>query len=220
MSESPAPFPEAGGLNPAPNGGAMRDVTQLLGEAGAGDDAARDDLFKAVYGELRAIATRKMASERPGHTLQPTALVHEAWLKFGARTFANRAHFFAAAADVMRRILVDSARRRSQLKRGGGLERVGLFADSIAAPLRDEKLLMVDEALEMLAGEDPLKAEIVKLRYFAGLKHQEIADALEVNEKTVRRHWEVAKIRLYQLITLLAGQPDTGDPAKDGPEKK
>ena len=148
-----------------------------------------------------------MSAERPGHTLQPTALVHEAWLKLGARTFTNRAHFFAAAAEAMRHILVDSARRKSQLKRGGDFERVELFADAIAAPDESEKLLLVHDALDTLAREEPLKAEIVKLRYFVGLNHQEIADALDVNEKTVRRHWEVARVRLYQLISLKSGKP-------------
>jgi RNA polymerase sigma factor (TIGR02999 family) len=201
MSEALHAFSESGGLNPGC--GAMKDLTQLLGEGGAGDgeDAVRNELFKAVYGELRAIAARKMVSERAGHTLQPTALVHEAWLKFGARTFANRAHFFAAAAEAMRQILVDSARRKAQIKRGGDFERVELFEDAIAAPIQEEKLLVVNEALDALAREDPLKAEIVKLRYFVGLSHQEIADAIEVNEKTVRRHWEVARVRLFQLIS-------------------
>lgn len=187
-------------------------MTQLLGEIGAGSDAVRNELFKAVYGELRAIAARKMASERPGHTLQPTALVHEAWLKFGARTFANRAHFFAAAAEAMRHILVDSARRKSQLKRGGDLERVDLLEASIVAPDESEKLLTVNEALDTLARENPLRAEIVKLRYFVGLNHQEIADALDLNEKTVRRHWEVAKVRLFQLISESPNQPETEEP--------
>ena len=190
-----------------------RNVTRLLGEMGAGEDAVREELYKAVYAELRGIAARKMASERPGHTLQPTALVHEAWLKFGARTFTNRAHFFAAAAEAMRHILVDSARRRSQLKRGGDLERLELFEAAIAAPDPSEKLLMVNEALDTLAREDPLKAEIVKLRYFVGLSHQEIADALEVNEKTVRRHWEVGRVRLYQLISLRPGETGGVDSA-------
>lgn len=190
----------------------MKNVTQLLGEIGAGSDAVRNELFKAVYGELRAIAARKMASERPGHTLQPTALVHEAWLKFGARTFANRAHFFAAAAEAMRHILVDSARRKSQLKRGGDLERVDLLEASIVAPDESEKLLTVNKALDTLARENPLRAEIVKLRYFVGLNHQEIADALDLNEKTVRRHWEVAKVRLFQLISESPNQPETEEP--------
>ena len=192
--------------------GAVRDVTQLLGGLANDDGVGRDELYKAVYGELRAIAARKMTSERPGHTLQPTALVHEAWLKLGERLFQSRSHFFAAAAEAMRHILVDSARRRNQHKRGGDLERVEFFEAAIVAPYKSDELLMVDEALNMLAREDPLKAEIVKLRYFVGLNHLEIADALEVNEKTVRRHWEVARVRLYQLISLLPSEPTTNGP--------
>ena len=177
------------------------DLTQLLANVGAGDDTLRNELFTAVYRELRAIAARKMAGERGGHTLQATALVHEVWLKFGERTFANRNHFFAAAAEAMRQILVDSARRRSQLKRGGEFERVDLPEEAIFSSQPDDQLLQIHEALETLAAEDPLKAEIVKLRYFVGLKHQEIADALEINERTVRRHWEVARVRLFQLVS-------------------
>jgi RNA polymerase sigma factor (TIGR02999 family) len=211
MSEALHASSEAGGLNPTC--GAVKDLTQLLGKEGADDDAVRNELFRRVYGELRAIAARKMSSERSSHTLQPTALVHEAWLKFGARSFANRAHFFAAAAEAMRQILVDSARRKAQLKRGGDLERVELFEDAIAAPIQEEKLLVVNEALDTLAREDPLKAEIVKLRYFVGLSHQEIADALEVNEKTVRRHWEVARVRLFQLISPQPAESESAGPA-------
>jgi RNA polymerase sigma factor (TIGR02999 family) len=191
-----------------------QNVTQLLAEVGAGDTSARNELYKAVYAELHAIARRKMALERAGHTLQPTALVHEAWLTLGERSFANRAHFFAIAAEAMRRILVDSARRKRQLKRGGDFERVELLEASIAAPDQSENLLLVSDALDTLASEDPLKAEIVKLRYFVGLSHQEIADALEINERTVRRHWEVSKVRLYQLISLLRGDPEGGTPGQ------
>ncbi len=201
MSESLDPLPKRGDLNAPPVSDAMKDVTRLLGEAGDGGTAIRSELYQAVYGELRAIAARKMASERPGHTLQPTALVHEAWLRLGERTFANRAHFFAVAAEAMRHILVESARRRNRLKRGGDFERVEMVEDSIAAPCKSEELLMVNEALDTLAMEDALKAEIVKLRYFVGLQHEEIAQALDLNEKTIRRHWEVARVRLYQLIS-------------------
>jgi RNA polymerase sigma factor (TIGR02999 family) len=206
MADAPHSFRKVAEARSAPEAGAMRNVTELLGAVGEGDDANREELYRAVYAELRAIAARKMASERPGHTLQPTALVHEAWLSFGARTFKSRAHFFAVAGEVMRHKLVDSARRRSQHKRGGNLERVEFFEASIAAPAANETLLMVNEALDILAREDSLKAEIVKLRYFVGLKHQEIADALEVNEKTVRRHWEVARVRLFQLIATMPGE--------------
>jgi RNA polymerase sigma factor (TIGR02999 family) len=179
-----------------PVGDAAESVTRLFA-----DSHAQNKLYQAVHAELRAIAGRKMATERPGHTLQPTALVNEAWLRLGERTFKDRTHFFAAAAEVMRHILVDSARRRNQLKRGGEVERVEFFEDSIVAPCKSDELLIVHEALDTLAREDALKAEIVKLRYFVGLDHQEIAEALGVNEKTVRRHWEVAKLRLFKLIS-------------------
>lgn len=196
--------------------GAMENVTSFPGGMGDGGAAARDELYRAMYAELRAIAARKMASERPGHTLQPTALVHEAWLKFGERTFANREHFFAAAAEAMRQILVDSARRKNQHKRGGDLDRVEFFETSLAALHDSDELLMINEALDILSGEEPLKAEIVKLRYFVGLNHQEIADALAVNEKTVRRHWEVARLRLFQIISVLRGAPKAG--GRDHPD--
>ncbi|MFO1458328.1 MAG: ECF-type sigma factor [Verrucomicrobiota bacterium] len=162
------------------------------------------DLLPQVYEELRRIAANQMAREQPGQTLQATALVHEAWLRLsGGDTppvWRNRAHFFGAAAEAMRRILVDTARRKLQLKRGANPERVDLPESSIQAPEEDARMLQVHEVLDQLAAEDPLKAEIVKLRYFVGLNHQEIGEALEVNEKTVRRHWEVSKVRLMELI--------------------
>jgi len=185
----------------------MNDLIMLLGNAAHGDAHSLNQLYDQVYAELRAIAAHKMAAERDGHTLQPTALVHEAYQRLGGADFkfANRAHFFAAAAEAMRRILVDSARRHAQLKRGGDQERVEWHETRIAAPVEDDKLLLVNEALDALAREDPLKAEVVKLRYFVGLKHQEIADALGVSEPTIRRHWAVARVRLFELI---AGRPD------------
>jgi RNA polymerase sigma factor (TIGR02999 family) len=192
----------------------MSDVTKLLGNAAGGDTHSLNQLYEQVYAELRVIARQKMASERPGHTLQPTALVHEAYLRLGGAEgfkFENRAHFFAAAAEAMRRILVDSARRHVQLKRGGNQERVELCETRIAAPVEDEKLLLVNEALDALAREDPVKAEVVKLRYFVGLKHQEIADALGVSEVTVRRQWAVARVRLFELIAERPAQPETPD---------
>jgi len=192
----------------------MSDVTKLLGNAAGGDTHSLNQLYEQVYAELRTIAGKKMASERPGHTLQPTALVHEAYLRLGGADrfkFQNRAHFFASAAEAMRRILVDSARRNCQLKRGGNQERVELCETRIAAPIEDEKLLQVNEALDALVREDPVKAEVVKLRYFIGLKHQEIADALGVSEVTVRRHWAVARIRLFELMAERPGAPETPD---------
>lgn len=190
----------------------MSDVTHLLGKASEGDSYSLNQLYEQVYAELRSIAVRKMASERPGHTLQPTALVHEAYLRLGGAErfkFENRVHFFSSAAEAMRRILVDSARRHSQLKRGGDQERVELNETRIAAPVEDEKLLLVNEALDALAREDPVKAEVAKMRYFIGLQHQEIADALGVSEPTVRRHWAVAKVRLFELIAQRPAPPAT-----------
>ena len=181
----------------------MSDVTRILESIEHGDPKAADELLPLVYGELRRLAAAKMAREAPGQTLQPTALVHEAWLRLGADAqpnWQNRSHFLAAAAEAMRRILVESARRKLRLKRGGRQERVELEESAIAAPAEDEKILQVHEALNTLATEDPQKAEIVKLRFFVGLGHDEIAALLGVNEKTVRRHWEVAKVRLFETI--------------------
>jgi RNA polymerase sigma factor (TIGR02999 family) len=160
-------------------------------------------LLPLVYDELRKLAAQKMAHEAAGHTLQPTALVHEAWLRLGGDrqpNWQNRVHFFGAAAEAMRRILVESARRKLRLKRGGRLEQTDFDETALQAPVEDEKVLQVNEALDLLANEDPQKAEIVKLRFFAGMQHEEIAALLDVNEKTVRRHWELAKVRLVQLM--------------------
>lgn len=195
----------------------MSDVTELLGNAAAGDGQSLNQLYELVYAELRAIAVRKMSSERPGHTLQATALVNEAYLRLGGADrfkFENRAHFFASAAEAMRRILVDSARRNGQLKRGGDQERVELCETRITAPVEDEKLLLVHEALDELAREDPVKAEVVKMRYFIGLKHEEIASALGVSEPTVRRHWAVARVRLFEIISQRPVPPGTSRPDK------
>ncbi len=192
----------------------MNDVTKLLENAAGGETVALNQLYAQVYAELRAMAVQKMAAERPGHTLQPTALVHEAYLRLGGAKgfkFENRAHFFAAAAESMRRILVDSARRHRQLKRGGHQERVELEETKIAAPAEDDKLLLVNEALDTLAREEPVTAEVVKLRYFVGLKHQEIADILGLGESTVRAYWAAARVRLFELIGQQADQPGNPD---------
>jgi RNA polymerase sigma factor (TIGR02999 family) len=178
-------------------------VTQILAAVEAGDKHAAGELLPLVYNELRRLATHKMAREAPGQTLQPTALVHEAWLRLVGnenQKWDGRAHFFAAAAEAMRRILVDRARRKHALRHGGSQVRVEMDETALQAPADDEKVLQVQDALEMLAVEDPQKAEIVKLRFFGGLSHEEIAQVLSVNEKTVRRHWEVAKVRLFQVI--------------------
>ena len=184
----------------------MGQITHILSGVGQNGPEA-EQLLTLVYDELRRLAAAKLAQEAPGQTLQPTALVHEAWLRMGGDAqpdWQNRGHFFSAASEAMRRILVESARRKLRLKRGGEQERVELEESAIAGPAEDEKIVQVHEALDALAEEDPEKAEIVKLRFFVGLDHEEIAALLGVNEKTVRRHWEVAKVRLFQNIK--AGQ--------------
>lgn len=181
----------------------MSELTRILEAAQRGEPSAANELLPLVYRELRKLAAAKMAHEAPGQTLQPTALVHEAWLRLGADeqpNWQNRGHFFAAAAEAMRRILVENARRKLRLKRGGGQERIELHESALEAPVEDEKILQVNDALDALAAQDPQKANIVKLRFFGGLDHAEIAALLGVNEKTVRRHWEVAKVRLFQSI--------------------
>ena len=188
---------------PQSEAGTGGEMTRILERAQKGDSKAAAALLPLVYAELRRLAADKMAREAPGQTLQPTALVHEAWLRLGGEdqpAWQNRAHFLGAASEAMRRILVENARRKLRLKRGGGNERVELHESAIEAPVDDEKILQVNEALDALAAEDPQKAQIVKLRFFAGLNHHEIAALLGVNEKTVRRHWEVAKVRLFQNI--------------------
>jgi RNA polymerase sigma factor (TIGR02999 family) len=148
------------------------------------------------------MAAGKMAGERSGHTLQATALVNEAWLRLADSepSWENRRHFFGAASEAMRRILVENARRRAAEKRGGGLAATALDEELHGAASEDDKLLQVHEVLDALDAEDPLKAKIVKLRFFAGLGHDEIAALLDLNEKTVRRHWELAKVWLYRAI--------------------
>ncbi len=181
----------------------MSDVTRILERAKQGDPKAAEDLLPLAYDELRRLAAVKMAGEVPGHTLQPTALVHEAWLRLSQQTntrWQNREHFYAVAAEVMRRILVDRARRRQASKHGGQLERVDLDAVESAAPVDDERLLQVHDALERLAAEDAGKAQIVKLRFFVGLNNAEVAALLGVSEKTVKRHWAFAKAWLARVI--------------------
>jgi len=178
-------------------------VTQALAAMRAGDSRASEELLTVVYSELRRIAAVKMAGEAAGHTLQPTALVHEAWLRLaGNRTpgFDNRAHFFSCAAEAMRRILVESARRKQTLKRGGGTERVELEEwHAVLAPPPDEAVA-VHEALDLLAARDPVSAELVKLLYFAGLTMEEAAEALNVSKRTAEGRWTYARAWLRQAI--------------------
>jgi len=181
----------------------MSEFTRILSLAEGGNLNAANELLPLVYNELRQLAAAKMARESPGQTLQPTALVHEAWLRLGGDdqpVWQNRSHFLAAAAEAMRRILVENARRKLRLKRGGDQARTEFNESAIGSPAEDEKILQIHEALDALAADDPQKAEIVKLRFFVGLDHNEIAALLGVNEKTVRRHWDVAKVRLFQSI--------------------
>ncbi|PWU15280.1 MAG: RNA polymerase subunit sigma [Verrucomicrobia bacterium] len=190
----------------------MSDITRILDAIQNGESKASEELLPLVYDELRRLAAAKMAREAPGQTLQPTALVHEAWLRLsadGQPNWQNRAHFLGAAAEAMRRILVENARRKLRLKRGSGVEHVEFDSLAIEAPAEDEKVLQVHESLDALVAEDPQKAQIVKLRFFSGLNYDEIAGLLDVNEKTVRRHWELAKVRLVQIMDGLGSSPQT-----------
>jgi RNA polymerase sigma factor (TIGR02999 family) len=183
----------------------MAEVTQILSQIELGDPSAAAELLPLVYEELRRLAAAKLADENPGHTLQGTALVHEAFLRLvdseQARRWNSRTHFFRAAAEAMRRILVDNARRKRSLKRGGQFSRIDLDAVAADKSLPDEDLLAVNEALEKLAGHDAEKAVLVKLRYFAGFSVQEAADALGISRATADRHWQYAKTWLYCELT-------------------
>ena len=175
----------------------LSEFTQILERGERGDPKAAGELLPMVYDELRRLAGQKMAREAVGHTLQPTALVHEAWLRLGgsdAPSFHNRAHFFGAAAEAMRRILIEHARRRLAAKRGAGVEVVDLDGLEISSPVADDdQLLAVNEALEKLAAMDPRKAELVKLRYFVGLNFDEAAAALGIAVPTAKQWWAYAR---------------------------
>ena len=181
----------------------MSDVTQLLQAIEQGNAQAAQKLLTLVYDELRRVAAHKMASEAPGHTLQPTALVHEAWLHLGGDqqpTWQNRAHFFGAAAEAMRRILVDRAREKQALKRGGDLQRVDLDEVEITSPMPDDELLALDEALDRLATVDTRAAEMVKLCFFVGLTQEEAARELGVSLATAERVWGFARAWLLREV--------------------
>jgi RNA polymerase sigma factor (TIGR02999 family) len=182
----------------------MGEVTRILKAVGEGETKAADDLLSLVYGELRRLAAQQMANEAPGQTLQPTALVHEAWLRLAGNNtphFANRAHFFAAASEAMRRILIESARRKQAVRHGGGQQRVDIQELNLAVETKDDELLAVDEALDTFATEDPQQAELVKLRYFVGLTLQEAAEILGISVPTAKRWWTFARAWLYQEIS-------------------
>jgi len=181
----------------------MTDFTQILSQAQQGDPAAADELLKLVYTELHKLATHRMAAERRDHTLQATALVHEAYLRLvdgpqPSTDWTGRGHFFAAAAESMRRILVENARRKQRIKHGGERQRVPLGA--FPATESDQRILELDEALKRLATEDPLAARVVDLRRFAGLNHQQISDALELTVHQVRQKWTYARAWLRDAL--------------------
>jgi len=178
-------------------------VTQILQRAQAGDPAAEEALLPLVYDELRRLAAAKMAHEAPGQTLQPTALVHEAWLRLGGDeqpTWQNRAHFLGAAAESMRRILIDKARRKARLRHGGGEPFEEIHESRIEMPAPPNEVLAVHEALDRLAAEDATAAQIVKLRYFVGMSVPAVAEALGLAPRTVDRRWSFARAWLKQAI--------------------
>jgi RNA polymerase sigma factor (TIGR02999 family) len=181
----------------------VSEITRILQSGGLADVRASEELLPLVYKDLRRHAATKMAREAPGQTLQPTALVHEAWIRLagdGDRHWQNRAHFFGAAAEAMRRILIERARNKARLKRGANPERVGIEGVDLAAASPDEKAVMVDDALQRLQALDPEKARVVILKFFEGLTNQEVAEFLNVTERTVERHWAYAKVWLLQSI--------------------
>jgi RNA polymerase sigma factor (TIGR02999 family) len=183
----------------------VSELTVMLQQIERGDSSAASRLLPLVYDELRKLAARKMAHENPGQTLQATALVHEAWLRLGGDqqpAWQNRAHFFASAAEAMRRILIDNARRKKAMRHGGQAERVALDLDSLelAAGMDDDQLLALHEALDRLAVHDAVKAELVKLRFFVGLTIEEAAKVLGLSEPTAKRYWAYARAWLYREI--------------------
>ena len=179
----------------------MSDVTLLLNAVEQGDPKAAEELLPLVYEELRKLAAAKMAQQPEGQTLQATALVHEAWLRLvdgPNRQYASRRHFFSAAAQAMRHLLIERARRRLRERHGGLLQRVDLDDVAVAAPTDDERLIQINTALEELALLAPEKAEVVKLRFFVGLDEQEIAELLNLSPRTVERYWSYAKAWLFE----------------------
>ena len=179
----------------------MSDVTRILESIEHGDPKAADELLPLVYGELRKLAAARMANEPPNQTLQPTALVHEAWLRLVGSTnpnFSGRAHFFGAAAEAMRRILIEKARRKRAQRHGGDQQRVELESIEVAGPGDDDQLLAVNDALDKLAAIHAVQAEVVKLRYFVGMTNLEAAQALGLSESTVKNYWTHARAWLFR----------------------
>jgi RNA polymerase sigma factor (TIGR02999 family) len=181
----------------------MNDVTHILERIQDGDAQAAEELLPLVYRELRKLAAAKIAQQPPGQTLQATALVHEAWLRLDPtlqRRWENRRHFFAAAAQAMRHILIERARHKLSARHGGGLERLDLDAIEIPTPTDEERLLDINSALDELALQAPEKAEVVRLRFFLGLDEKEIANLLQISPRTVERYWSYAKAWLYARV--------------------
>lgn len=181
----------------------MHDITLILDAINRGEHQASEKLLPLVYNELRNLATARMLRESAGHTLQPTALVHEAWLRLvgdGNQNWKSRAYFFAAAAEAMRRILVEHARRKARLKHGGGKERLNIEDLDLAESTPDEKILLVDESLVQLERNNPERARVVVMKFFGGMTNKEVADNLEISERSVDRHWVCAKAWLFQNL--------------------
>ncbi|HUD81981.1 MAG TPA: ECF-type sigma factor [Candidatus Saccharimonadales bacterium] len=181
----------------------MSDVTRILEAVARGDQSSADELLPLVYEELRKLAASRMANEPPNQTLQPTALVHEAWLRLAGsnrQQWRGRSHFFGAAAEAMRRILIDKARRKASLKRGQDQPLEELHESRIEAPVPQDEILAVHEALDALAAEDATAAEVVKLRYFVGMTIPEIAEVLEISPRSADRHWVFARAWLKVAI--------------------
>jgi RNA polymerase sigma factor (TIGR02999 family) len=186
----------------------MDDLTLILNRMGGNDSVLAEQILPLVYEELRSLAAARMAREAAGQTLQPTALVHEAWLKLvreEGRTWENRVHFYRAAAQSMRRILIDRARQKASLKRAGGWERLDIADLDLAAASPSDQLLLIHDALQRLEREDPESAEIVMLKFFTGLSNKETARTLGISDATVERRWAFAKVCLFQIIRELEG---------------
>jgi RNA polymerase sigma factor (TIGR02999 family) len=182
----------------------QHEITELLAEWRDGNQSALDELYPLVYNELHRLARRYMSRERKGHTLQATALINEAYVRLVDQKnvqWANRSHFFAISAQIMRRILIDHARRHGYAKRGGGAHQVSLEEAATVVPDQSQELLRLDEALKSLAEMDPRRSQVVELRYFGGLNNEEIADVLQISENTVTRDWNMARAWLYQQLT-------------------
>ena len=187
-------------MTQAPN---PQNITQLLAEWRDGNQSALDQLYPLVYDELHRLARRYMSRERKGHTLQTSALINEAYVRLAGQkvNWANRSHFFAISAQIMRRILIDHARRHAYAKRGGGAQQVSLEEAATVTPDQSAELIRLDEALTSLAEMDPRRSQVVELRYFGGLNNEEIAGVLNVSENTVTRDWNMARAWLYQQLT-------------------